>query len=36
MPQEYSFDAAIHELPEKGGAYLIFHGTSAKSLAGAV
>ena len=24
MPQEYSFDAAIHELPEKGGAYLIF------------
>lgn len=24
MAQEYSFDAVIHEIPENGGAYVIF------------
>lgn len=24
MEQQYSFDAVIHEIPEKGGAYLVF------------
>lgn len=24
MTQAYSFDAVIHEIPEKGGAYVIF------------
>ena len=24
MAQEYSFDAILHEIPENGGAYVVF------------
>ena len=33
--KRYEYDAVIHCIPEKGGAYLIFPGISERNLAGA-
>ena len=32
MGKKYEYDTLIHEIPEKGGAYVIFRGISARSL----